>query len=365
MTEATIPHASYGGLHWWRSAQAGVFLFAVLLILLVAVAAVSAAVGAAGIPLSRLPAAFGMTAGNADPAMHARDELVLWSIRLPRIAMAAMIGALLAASGTIMQGLFRNPLADPALVGVSSGGALAAAGCMVIGDRVLAGREADLPFQLLPIAAFLGSLAITFILHGIATRENRTSIAVFLLGGLAIAALANAGLGLLVFVADDRQLRDITFWMLGSLGGATWSKAAVIVPFVSVLALVIPFISRGLDLVVLGEAEAFHMGVDVERLKRLSIILVSAMTGAAVAFAGVIGFVGIIIPHLLRLVVGPGHRRLLPASACAGAILLLGADTAARTMAAPAEVPIGILTAVVGAPFFLVLLLRQRGFVGL
>jgi iron complex transport system permease protein len=263
-----------------------------------------------------------------------------------------------------MQGLFRNPLADPALVGVSSGGALAAAACIVIGDRLFTGSR-SLPFEILPAAAFIGSLATTWILHRIATRENRTSVAIFLLGGLAIAALANAGVGLLVFMADDRQLRDVTFWMLGSLGGATWSKVAILAPFMVILLLVAPIIARGLDLLVMGETEAFHMGVEVERLKRISIILVSAMTGAAVSFVGVIGFIGIIVPHLLRLKIGPGHRLLLPTSACVGAILLLGADTFARTMAAPAEVPIGVLTAIVGAPFFLAILLRQRSLGGL
>jgi len=359
MTSAALAPAQ----SWWRSAPTGVLLFSGLALLLIVVAVLAAGIGAAGIPLSRLPAALGLAAGSADPALLARDELVLWSIRLPRIVMAAIIGALLAAGGTIMQGLFRNPLADPALVGVSSGGALAAAACIVIGDKLFAG--VTLPFEILPVAAFAGSLATTLVLHAIATRGSRTSVAIFLLGGLAIAALANAALGLLVFIADDRQLRDITFWMLGSLGGATWNKAAVLAPFLFALLLLIPVIGRGLDLMVLGEAEAFHMGVEVERLKRVSIVLVSAMAGAAVSFAGVIGFVGIIVPHLLRLAIGPGHRRLLPASACVGAILLLGADTAARTLAAPAEVPIGILTAIVGAPFFLVLLLRQRGLVGL
>jgi iron complex transport system permease protein len=330
---------------------------------LIVTAIIAAGIGAAGIPVSRLPAALGFATGGGDPALLARDQLVLWSIRLPRIAMAAIIGALLAAGGTVMQGLFRNPLADPALVGVSSGGALAAAACIVIGDRWLSGTT--LPFEVLPVAAFAGALATTLLLHAIATRGGRTSVAIFLLGGLAIAALAGAALGLLVFVADDRQLRDITFWMLGSLGGATWNKAAILAPFLLALLLLISRLGHGLDLMVLGEAEAFHMGVEVERLKRMSIVLVSAMTGAAVSFAGVIGFVGIIVPHLLRLAIGPGHRRLLPASACLGAILLLGADTAARTLAAPAEIPIGILTAIVGAPFFLVLLLRQRGLVGL
>ena len=205
----------------------------------------------------------------------------------------------------------------------------------------------------------------TAILQRLASRGRATSIAIFLLAGLAIAALANAGIGLLVFVADDRQLRDITFWMLGSLGGATWEKAALIAPFLAALFAAIPFIGRGLDFLVLGETEAFHMGIAVERLKRIAIVLIAAMTGAAVAFAGVVGFVGIVVPHLLRLVIGPGHRRLLPASACFGAALLLAADTAARTIAAPAEVPIGVLTALFGAPFFLVLLLRQRGLAGL
>jgi iron complex transport system permease protein len=349
---------------WARSGRGGLVIVGSLLALLVLVAIIAAAIGAAGIPVSRLPAALGLVHGS-DAATLERDQLVLWSVRLPRIAVAVSIGALLAAGGTIMQGLFRNPLADPALVGVSSGGALGAASVIVFGDRILAGSGIALPFQLLPVAAFVGALITTYLLHRLSTHENRTSIAVFLLGGIAIGALASAGIGLLVFVADDRQLRDVTFWLLGSLGGATWEKAAILAPFLIAMIAAIPFLAHGLDLLVLGEAEAFHMGVEVERLKRWSIVLVSAMTGAAVAFAGVIGFVGIIVPHLLRLVIGPGHRRLLPASACLGAILLLGADTFARTIAAPAEVPIGILTALVGAPFFLVILLRQRSVIGL
>ena len=349
---------------WARSGRGGVIIIGSLLAVLLLVAIIAAAIGAAGIPVSRLPAALGLVDGS-DAATVTRDQLVLWAVRLPRIAVAVIIGALLGAGGTIMQGLFRNPLADPALVGVSSGGALGAAMVIVIGDRMLARSGIVLPFQLLPVAAFIGALVTTYILHRLSTRENRTSIAVFLLGGIAIGALASAGIGLLVFIADDRQLRDITFWLLGSLGGATWEKVAILAPFLVAMIVAIPFLAHGLDLLVLGEAEAFHMGVEVERLKRWSIVLVSAMTGAAVAFAGVIGFVGIIVPHLLRLVIGPGHGRLLPASACLGAILLLGADTCARTIAAPAEIPIGILTALVGAPFFLAILLRQRSVIGL
>jgi iron complex transport system permease protein len=341
-----------------------ILVYITLIAGVLAVALLATTVGAAGIPLPRLAAALGLNIAGADPAMLARDELVLWSIRIPRIAVAGMIGGLLALSGAIMQGLFRNPLADPALVGVSSGGAFAAASAIVISDSAWGASFRFLQLELLPVAAFAGSLLTTTLLYKIASREGRTSVAIFLLAGLAIAAIANAGIGLLVFVADDRQLRDITFWLLGSLSGATWPKAGMVAPVALLALLSIPLIARGLDVLVLGEAEAFHTGVDVERLKKISIVLISAMTGVAVSICGVVGFVGIVVPHLLRIVIGPGHRMLLPASVCLGAILLIGADTIARVLAAPAEVPIGILTAALGAPFFLFILLRQRKLIG-
>jgi len=341
-----------------------ILVYITLIAGVLAVALLATTMGAAGIPLPRLAAALGLNIAGADPAMLARDELVLWSIRIPRIAVAGMIGGLLALSGAIMQGLFRNPLADPALVGVSSGGAFAAASAIVISDSAWGASFRFLQLELLPVAAFAGSLLTTTLLYKIASREGRTSVAIFLLAGLAIAAIANAGIGLLVFVADDRQLRDITFWLLGSLSGATWPKAGMVAPVALLALLSIPLIARGLDVLVLGEAEAFHTGVDVERLKKISIVLISAMTGVAVSICGVVGFVGIVVPHLLRIVIGPGHRMLLPASVCLGAILLIGADTIARVLAAPAEVPIGILTAALGAPFFLFILLRQRKLIG-
>jgi len=338
-------------------------VFGTLIALLVAASLIAVMTGAAGIPFSRLAAALGW--GTSDNAALPRDQLVLWSIRLPRIALAAMVGALLAAAGALMQGVFRNPLADPALVGVSSGAALAAAITIVIGDKFLLANIVAVPIEVLPVAAFCGALAATLVLYRIATHHTRTSIAIFLLGGLAIAALVNAGIGLLVFLSDDRQLRDITFWMLGSLGGATWAKVFAILPFLAATLVALPMMARGLDLLVLGEAEAFHMGIAVERLKRAAIVVIALAIGAAVAVSGIIGFVGIVVPHLLRLIVGPGHRTLLPASTLLGAAIMLGADTVARTLAAPAELPIGIVTAAIGAPFFLVLLLRQRSLVTL
>ena len=357
--------AAEGSVRPARSLRpAAVLVIAALLVVLALAAMIALTVGAAGIPFARLPAALGISTDLSD-SMTARDQLVLWSIRIPRIAAAAMVGGLLATSGAIMQGLFRNPLADPALVGVSSGGAFAAAAAIVFTDSRFGESLRFLQSELLPLSAFAGSLAATIILYSIASRGGRTSIAIFLLAGLAIAAIANAGIGLLVFVADDRQLRDITFWMLGSLSGATWPKVATLAPVLAVALTACLSIARGLDVLVLGEAEAFHSGIDVERLKRIAIVLVSAMTGVAVSVCGVVGFVGIVVPHLLRLAIGPAHRLLLPASALLGAILLTGADTLARIIVAPAEMPIGILTAAVGAPFFLAILLRQRGLTGL
>ena len=350
------------GEAWKNAIQSPVVVIATLLVILWVVALVAVTIGAAGIPFERLLAASGW--GVSDPTAIERDRLVLWSIRLPRIALAVMVGALLATGGTIMQGLFRNPLAEPGLVGVSAGAALAAAATIVIGDTLLAATGLKLPFEVLPFAAFLGALVTTAALYRIATRGGRTSIATLLLAGIAIGALAQAAIGFLVFIADDRQLRDITFWSLGSLSGSTWGKAFAIAPFLAVLLAALPLIARGLDLMVLGETEAFYMGLKVEHLKRGCIVLVAAAAGAAVSVAGIIGFLGIVVPHLLRLVLGPGHRVLLPASACFGAILLLAADTFARMLAAPAELPIGIVTAAIGAPFFLVLLLQQRALVG-
>lgn len=328
-----------------------------LLVLLGAVGIVAVTIGAAGIPFGRFLAAIGLADG--DPAWLARDQLILASVRAPRIAMGILVGGLLAFSGTVMQGLFRNPLADPGLVGVAAGGALAAAAAIVLGDRIAAAYGVTFRPEALAFAAFVGALATTLILYRIATRERVTSIAIFLLAGLAIAALAMAGIGMLIFTADDRQLRDIQFWMLGSLGGATWSKVLTLLPITAAVLASTPFVARGLDFLVLGEAEAFHMGIAVQRLKSVAIVLVSAATGAAVAYCGVIGFVGIVVPHLLRLMIGPSHGLLLPSTFLFGGTLLVVADTFARTIVAPAELPIGILMALLGAPFFLVLLLRR------
>jgi iron complex transport system permease protein len=289
-----------------------------------------------------------------------RDQIVIMDVRLPRTALAALVGSATAIAGAVMQGLFRNPLADPTIVGVSSGAALAAATWFVYG----AALAPLIPFAAseygLPISAFVGGLLVTAILHVLATKDGRTSVVALLLAGIAIAGLTTALTGLLVFVSSEQQLREFTFWTLGSLGGATWTKVGMVLPFAIVLFLAGPVLARGLDALALGEAEAFHLGIPVERLKRIAIIAVAGAIGASVAVSGVIGFFGLIVPHLVRLTIGPGHRMLLPISAFGGAAVLILADIIARVIASPAELPLGIITAAVGAPIMLSLLVQRR-----
>ena len=300
-----------------------------------------------------------------DSALSARDRIIVYDIRLPRVVLGILIGAALAVSGAVMQGLFRNPLADPGIVGVSAGAGLGAITVIVLGSTVLGPLVALFGIYALPLAAFCGGLATTLILYRVATRHGRTSIATMLLAGIALGAMAGAFSGALVYIADDRQLRDLTFWGLGSLAGATWSKIAAAGPIIVVALVSAPFMARSLNAMALGEATAHHLGIPVQRFKNIAVVSVAAATGASVAVSGGIGFVGIVVPHLLRLLIGPDHRYLLPASALLGASLLLLADAVSRTIVAPAELPIGIVTAAVGAPFFLWILLRRRGILDL
>ncbi len=336
---------------------------------LVAVALVTAflslAVGPTGFtPLGALRALPGLFSADGAAGRTAEAMIVL-DIRLPRTVLGLVVGAALAMSGAVMQGLFRNPLADPGLVGVTAGAGLAAVTVIVLGAGALGAVLGGLAFYALPLAAFAGGLVTTTLLYAIATRQGRTSVATMLLAGIAIAALAGAATGMLIFVSDDQQLRDFTFWTLGSLTGASWEKVWVASAFLVVVVAVLPTLSAGLDALLLGEGEARHLGIPVQLVKRLSVFAVAAAVGASVAVAGPIGFVGIVVPHLLRLVIGPRHAGLLPTSALLGAVLLVGADMVARTIVAPAELPIGIVTAILGAPFFLWLLLRQRSIVDL
>jgi iron complex transport system permease protein len=340
-----------------RSRQ-GVLCLLVLVFLLLVACLISLGSGPTGVDLSHL---WLYLTGRGDE-LAVQERVVLEAVRLPRTALGLLVGAGLAVSGAMMQGLFRNPLADPGVVGVTSGAALFAVAGIVLGSTsLLAPVSMFLGSHFLPLMAFLGGLLNTWLLYMIATRGGQTHTTTLILSGIAVGALSLALMGLLIFMADDRQLRDITFWNLGSLGGATFTRVVSVLPFVVLVTAIIPFVARGLDALILGDAAAFHMGVPVQRLKRLVILAVAAACGATVAVAGSIGFVGIVVPHLLRLVIGPSHRFLLPASAIGGAALLLVADSVARTIVAPAELPIGIITALFGAPVFLMLLLGRNG----
>lgn len=330
-----------------------------LLVGVVVTGFLSLSIGATGFtPTAALDALF-QAGGMADAENLQRDVIIL-DIRMPRTLLGLMVGATLAVSGVILQGLFRNPLADPGLLGVSSGAGLAAV-LVIIGLPIflpeIAGQAGP---YFLPVAAFLGALVTTSLLYQIATRSGRTSVATMLLAGIALGALAGAVTGYLTFLSDDRQLRDLTFWTMGSLGGGTRERVLLAAPFILVSLAAIPWLAGKLDALLLGETEAGHLGVNVETVKRVAIVVVALGVGASVAFAGPIGFVGIVVPHLLRLVIGPLHRSLLIASALLGAILLVAADIASRVLVAPAELPIGIITALIGAPFFLWLLLRRH-----
>ena len=286
-------------------------------------------------------------------------ELIVEQIRLPRTLLGLSIGAVLALSGVAMQGLFRNPLADPGLVGVSGGAALGAA-IAIVGGSLLGGSVAQWGASILSVAAFSGGLIVTALVYRLGTRQGQTNVATMLLAGVALTAMSGAIVGLFTYLADDATLRTLTFWNLGSLNGASYARLWPLLVVGAVLAFWLPKRAAALNALLLGESEARHLGFNVERLKLELIFCTAFGVGAAVAAAGMIGFIGLIVPHLMRLLIGPDHRLLLPASIMAGASLLLLADVLARMLLAPAELPIGIVTALIGGPFFLYLLVRGR-----
>ncbi|WP_306151591.1 iron ABC transporter permease [Roseovarius sp. MMSF_3281] len=298
-------------------------------------------------------------------ALSQMERVVLFDIRLPRLAMGLLVGAALAVSGAAMQGLFRNPLADPGIVGVGAGAGLGAILAIVLGALLPSAIINIVGNQLVPFAAFLGGWGSTLLLYRVSTRHGRTSVATMLLAGIALGALAGALSGILVYIADDQQLRDLTFWGLGSLAGASWAKVLASGPLILLSIGAALFLGRGLNGLALGEATAAHIGINVQRMKSVAILAVAGATGAAVAVSGGIGFIGIVVPHLLRLATGPDHRSLLLNSALLGALLLILADVIARVVITPAELPIGIVTAVLGAPVFLWILLKRQGLVEL
>ncbi|OXR47940.1 iron ABC transporter [Pusillimonas sp. T2] len=301
--------------------------------------------GAFDIPLARVGALItGASSGSASVEVR-----ILFELRLPRVLLSAIVGAALAASGVLMQALFRNPLAEPGLVGVSSGAALGAVIAIVLFP---AGA------MLVGVSAFLGSLLATSLAYVVGSRQP--GIAGLLLAGIAINTVAGSLIGLFTYMADDTQLRDLTFWSMGSLAAAQWSTVAWLVPWVLVLLVVAGMQWRMLNALLLGHQEAMHLGYQQETLRRRLIVLTALVVGPLVAVTGGIGFIGLVVPHLVRMLVGANHRVLLPMSMLVGAVFLAAADWWSRVIVAPAELPIGLVTSLVGGPFFFWLLSRKK-----
>ncbi len=286
-------------------------------------------------------------------------DTILFDIRLPRILLAIFVGAVLASTGAVMQGLFRNPLADPSLIGVSSGASVGASLMIVTAGGFIQG-SALVGLSLVSIGAFVGGFTATLLVYRLATSGMGTSVTTMLLAGIAIGALAGALNSLLSYFSDNDMLRQISLWQMGNLSGASWLKVSIMGVVAILLMGLFPRDSRALNALLLGESEARHLGINVQRVKRRLIVLTALGVGVSVAVAGLVGFVGLIMPHIIRLMIGPDHRWLIPASGLAGAILLVVADSLARVVVIPAELPTGILTAILGAPFFVALLLQQR-----
>jgi iron complex transport system permease protein len=313
----------------------------------------------AGLALGPVALGPGEVLAALSGAGDARAEAIVTRIRAPRVVLGAAVGAGLALSGTALQGVLRNPLADPGLIGVTSGGALGAVAAIVLGGLLAPMLPEGLRVWLLPVAAFLGAGSATAFVFLLARRGGTIHAATLILAGVAVNAIVGALIGLMIYVSDDQQLRDLTFWSMGGLGAANWQAALLATACIVLSLLGLLRLARGLDLLQLGERSAWAAGLEVERVKRAAGLWSALAVGAGTAVAGPIGFIGLVAPHLARLCVGPGHRAVAPAAALMGAALLLAADLGVRLIAPPAEPPVGLATALIGGPFFLWLLLAQ------
>ncbi len=327
--------------------------FCTLAVAVVLVSVASASVGQLGAGAGDVIGSLLQGIGVHTP-LAPTDDLTyqaLWQIRFPRVAMSLLVGAALALGGAIMQAIFGNPLAEPGVVGVSSGAALGAAVAIAFGATGLLGPTT---------AAFVTGVACTALVYLAARSGGRTEVVTLLLTGIAVQAFASAGMAYAVFASDQAGREQIIFWQLGSLNGSSWQEAGIVAALVGVGGGAALCFSRQYDLLALGERTAGHLGVRVEWLRGFSVLIVAVLTAGAVTFTGVIGFVGLIVPHLMRLLLGPSHKALLPASVLGGAVLVALADTLARTLVTSADLPIGMLTSLIGGPFFFYLIRRSR-----
>lgn len=332
-----------------------VLAFIVAVLALAALAVASAAIGqvptgpaeVAGSIAHRIGLAWGPL-----PA-HPAGEITLWEVRFPRVLLAILVGAALATAGALLQGVFANPLAEPGVIGVSSGAAVGAGAVIVFGGAFVAAWS-------VAAAAFVAGLITTVLVYVLSRSDGRTEVVTLVLTGVAVNAFAGGLIAFLLFIASPAARDQIVFWQLGSLNGATWDAVAVVAVLAAIGIAAAVFVAPRLDLLALGESAARHLGVDVERLRRTVIVIVAVLTTAGVAFTGIVLFIGLIVPHVVRMIVGPGHRALIPVSAVTGAVVLLVADVAARSLVDNADLPLGMLTSLIGGPFFFWLLRRTR-----
>lgn len=334
-------------------------LIGALAVALVAAALVAAGTGQLHVPpgevlgsvMDRLGLDLGVTPS------HPRGEAALWNVRFPRVALAVLVGAALGGAGAVLQAVFGNPLAEPSVIGVSGGAAVGACLAIVSGWSFLGGYT-------IAALAFLTGLATTLVVYSLSRAGGRTEVVTLVLMGIAVNAVTAGVIAYTVFLGDTQAREQIVFWQLGSFNGARWEAVRVVAPLVAVGIAGVVALSRQLDLLALGERAARHVGLDVERLRLVSVVLVALLVAAGVAFAGIIAFVGLIVPHVVRMLIGPAHRSLVPASILGGALVLVVADLVARTAVDYADLPIGMLTALVGGPFFFWLIRRERSRAG-
>lgn len=325
----------------------------VLLVLLVGSIIVATAIGAVHVPYGQTFLVILAKSLGLDLDVSPSHAAIVWSIRLPRVLVAGVVGFALAVCGAAMQGLFKNPLATPGITGVSSGASLGAALAIFLGWQAVSAWT-------VPMAAFVGALLAVVIVYMLATRNGKTDTATLLLAGVAVSAFFSAVLSGVYHFVDTGVLREIVYWLMGNLGGKQWDHLITVTPIVALGCLALFACAPDLNILTTGEEEARSLGVSVQRTKRLVLALVSVVTGAAISVAGLIGFVGLIVPHTMRLIIGPDHRWLMPASGLAGASFLILSDLIARTAFSPIELRTGIVTSFFGVPFFLGILFRRR-----
>ena len=328
----------------------------VMALLLVCISVSALMFGAVSTPIQSVFDSFHLLLTGGEASL---SHKILLDIRLPRVILSIFVGAALALCGAAMQALFRNPLADPGLIGVAGGGALGAIMMIVLGNTLFVNFVSTVGIYALPLAAMVGCLAVCFLIYKLSNRQGQFTIITLLLAGIAVNAIVGAIIGLLTLISDDQELRELTFWTMGNLGGNHWALITPVIIAISISALGILRLAKPLNLYLLGETQAQHLGVPVTSLKKSIFFYTALAVGAAVSISGMIGFIGFVVPHIVRLLIGPDHRFLLPASMLLGASLLTLADIFARLVISPAELPIGLITSALGGPFFLAVLYKQ------